>query len=149
MATRSAIGIKHGDRIKAVYCHWDGYIEHVGLCLHTYYQDSIKVNKLIAMGDLSGIGADIGEKHKFGNKAEYLSDGCATECTFYTRDREEDAPFKSFGSDIVESAEEAFVDHYDGCGAEYYYLYDHGVWYVKDHRKEFVPLHEALARVAA
>ena len=30
MATRSAIGIKHGDRVKGVYCHWDGYPEQIG-----------------------------------------------------------------------------------------------------------------------
>jgi len=143
MSTRSAIGIKHGDRIKAIYCHYDGYVGHVGLCIDTYYQDSIKVNKLISMGDMSGIGADIGEKHAFGNRAEYLNDGCATECTFYTRDREEDAPFLSLGS------EKDFIDNYEGCGCEYFYLYDHGVWYVKDHRKEFVPLHEALAKIVA
>ena len=144
MATRGAIGIKHGDRIKAIYVHWDSYVEHVGLCLHTYYQDSIKVNKLISMGDMSGIGAEIGEKHAFGNRAEYLPDGCARECTFYKRDRaEEGVEFQSFDN------EASFIDYYRGTGAEYYYLYDHGVWYVKDHRKEFVPLHEALAKVAA
>ena len=144
MATRSAIGIKHGDRIKAIYCHWDGYVEHVGLCLHTYYRDSVKVSKLISMGDLSGIGADIGEKHAFGNRAEYLPDGCATECTFYDRDRgEKEATFQSF-------ADEAdFVDHYEASGCEYFYLYDHGVWYVARRKDEFKPLHEALAKVAA
>jgi hypothetical protein len=143
MSTRSAIGIKHGLRIKAIYCHFDGYVEHVGLCLHTYYRDSIKVNKLISMGDMSGIGAEIGEKRAFGNRAEYLADGCATECTFYTRDRGEDAPFKSFAS------EAEFVDHYEGCASEYFYLYDHGVWYVADRKGEFKPLHEELAKVAA
>ena len=143
MATRSAIGIKHGDRIKAVYCHWDGYVEHVGLCLHTYYQSSVKVNNLISMGDISGIGADIGEKHEFGNRAEYLPDGCARECTFYTRDRSEDAPFKSFGS------EAEFVDHYEGCSSEYFYLYDHGVWYYCKHNTAFKPLHEAFIKETA
>lgn len=143
MATRGAIGIKHGNRIKAIYVHYDSYISHVGLCLNTYYQDSIKVNKLISMGDMSGIGAEIGTKHKFGNRAEYLDNGCATECTFYTRDRGEDAPFKSFGG------EAEFVDHYEGCGSEYFYLYDHGVWYVADHKGKFAPLHEELAQVAA
>lgn len=143
MATRSAIGIKHGDRIKAIYCHWDGYIEHVGLCLHTYYQDSIKANKLISMGDVSGIGAEIGEKHKFGNRAEYLPDGCATECTFYTRDRGEDAAFKSFAT------EAEFVEHYEHCGAEFFYLYDHGVWYVSARGREFNPLHELLNQETA
>ena len=138
MATRSAIGIKYGTRIKAVYCHWDGYIDHVGSILDTYYRDSIKVSKLIAMGDLSNIGADIGEKHDFGERATYLPDGSATQCTFYTRDRGELAFFKSF------SGEEEFVDYYQGCGSEYFYLYDHGVWYVKAYKKDFEPLHETI-----
>lgn len=111
MATRSAIGIKHGDRIKAIYCHWDGYIEHVGLCLHTHYQDSIKVNKLISMGDMSGIGADIGVQHAFGTigmtkeeKEAYEAEH-GNSCTFYGRDRGEEAvEFKSF------SHEADFVD---------------------------------------
>lgn len=144
MATRSAIGIKHGDRIKAVYCHWDGYLEHVGAVLNVYYQDSIKVNKLISMGDLSGIGADIGEEHKFDQRKDYLDDGIATECTFYKRDRsEEGVEFKSF------DGEEEFMDYYDGCGAEYYYLYDHGVWHVNAYRRGFEPLHEELAKEEA
>lgn len=143
MATRSAIGIKHGHRIKAIHCHWDGYVEHVGLCLNTYYQASSKVNKLISMGDMSGIGADIGQKHAIGNCAEYLADGCATECTFYTRDRGEDAPFQGFGS------ETEFVAHYEHSGCEYFYLYDHGVWYVAGRKGEFTPLHEALVKETA
>lgn len=137
MATRSAIGIKHGTRIKAVYCHYDGYLEHVGRALHIHYQDSIKVNKLIAMGDMSGIGAEIGEKHVFNERSEYLPDGIATECTFYNRDRgEEDVGYRSFAS------EAEFIDYYNGCGCEFYYLYDHGVWYYSAGR-EFSPLHES------
>ena len=143
MATRSTIAVKHGDRIKAIYCHWDGYLEHVGQTLHTYYQDSIKVNKLISLGDLSGLGADIGEKHSFDQPAEYLADGIARQCTFYGRDREEEAvDFKSFAN------EAEWLDYYDGAGAEFYYLYDHGVWYVSAYRKELTPLHEELAKVA-
>lgn len=137
MSTRSAIGIKHGNRIKAIYCHYDGYLEYVGRVLNTYYQDSVKVNKLIAMGDMSCLGADIGDKHKFNNRSDYLADNTARECTFYGRDRgEENVEFKSFAS------EDEFVDYYDGCGCELYYLYDHGVWYYSK-GKDFAALHES------
>ena len=131
MSTRSAIGIKHGTRIKAIYVHFDGYLGHVGLALNTYYQDSIKVNKLISMGD-------------FDHDKDYLADGIASVCTFYKRDRQEEAvEFKSFDN------EESFMDYYDGCGVEYYYLYDHGVWYVNAYRRGFEPLHLELAREEA
>ena len=141
MATRSAIGIKHGDRIKAVYCHYDGYLEQVGRALYTHYQSSVKVNKLISMGDMSCIGADVGEKHVFNERSEYMPDGIATECTFYGRDRgEEGVEHKSFAT------ETDFIDYYNGCGCEFYYLYDHGVWYVsQNHRNNFKPLHEVLS----
>ena len=143
MSTRSAIGIKHGDRIKAVYCHYDGYLEYVGRILNDYYQSSVKVNKLISLGDMSCIGADIGEKHEFDRRSEYLDDNTARECTFYGRDRgEENVEFKSFAS------ENEFVEYYEGCGCEFFYLYDHGVWYCST-GNEFTPLHEELAKVVA
>ena len=137
MATRSAIGIKHGDRIKAIYSHYDGYVEHLGRALYTHYQSSAKVNKLISMGDMSVIGAEIGEKHPFNERSEYLPDGIATECTFYNRDRgEQDVGYRSFAT------ETDFIDYYDGSGVQFYYLYDHGVWYYSSGR-DFTPLHES------
>ena len=148
MGTRSAIGIKHGDRVKAIYAHWDGYIEHNGQILHEFYSNSVDVNRLIAHGDVSSLGATVGEKVDFGRRwtdEEYIPVGqthAAPQCIFYSRDRGEDAPHKSFDS------EEAFVDFYDGSGAEFYYLFDHGVWYVKAYQGEFEPLHEELARLA-
>ena len=145
MATRSAIGIKHGTVIKAVYCHWDGYMEHNGVILNEFYSNSVDVNRLIATGDVSSLGAQVGEKIDFGHRWEdtdYIKVGethVAPQCTFYSRDRGEDAPFCTF------QTETDFVDHYDGCGAEFYYLYDHGVWYVSQHHQNnFQPLHEVL-----
>lgn len=122
MSTRSAIGIKHGDIIKAVYCHYDGYPEYVGRTLLLYYPDSIKVNKLIAMGDMSCLGAAIGEKVKFSHRSNYLDNGIAEQCTFYNRDRgESDAGFRTF------QTEQQFVDEFES-GEEFYYLYDRGTW---------------------
>jgi hypothetical protein len=148
MATRSAIGIKHGDRIKAIYAHWDGYIEHNGVILEEFYSDSVAVNKLIANGDVSSLGASVGKKVDFGHRwedSDYIKVGgthVAPQCVFYSRDRGEDAPFKSFAS------ESEFANHYNACGSEYFYLYDHGVWYVRmGTRFAFKPLHEELNRV--
>ena len=123
MGTRSAIGIKHGDVVKAIYCHYDGYLEYMGRVLTLYYQDSIKVNKLISMGDMSGIGAAIGSKHSFNDRANYLDNGIAEQCTFYARDRgEENAEFRTFQS------EQEFVDEF-AAGEEFYYLFKDNRWY--------------------
>jgi hypothetical protein len=139
MGTRSTIAVKHGDRIKAVYCHWDGYIEHNGAILLEHY-NSAKANNLVALGDISSLREEIGLQHSFDLRAVEGSEE-ATWTTFYGRDRgEEGTEFKSFGS------EAEWMDYYDGSGAEFYYIMDSGVWYVSAYRKEFTPLHEAVIK---
>jgi hypothetical protein len=146
MGTRSTIAVKHGDRIKAVYCHWDGYVEGVGATLLEHYQASPKANNLVALGNISSLQADIGEQHAF---SKFDTPGIEMRvhnedwCTFYGRDRGEPGQeFKSFGT------EAEWMDYYDGSGAEYYYIMDNGVWYVSAYRKEFKPLHEAVKETA-
>lgn len=133
MGTRSAIGIKHGDVVKAVYCHWDGYLEHNGLILARFYDNSVKVNKLISMGDMSSLGASIGEKHAFDqpSPAETLEE---TVCKFYKRDRgEEGTEFRTYQN------EEDFLKNFN-MGEEYHYLFDNGKWYYSAYGEEFKPL---------
>ena len=133
MGTRSAIGIKHGDVVKAVYCHWDGYLEHNGLILARFYDNSVKVNKLISMGDMSSLGAIIGEKHNFDqpNLAETLEE---TVCKFYKRDRgEENVDYRTF-KDVQD-----FLENFN-AGEEYHYLFDNGKWYYSAYGEELKPL---------
>lgn len=60
MATRSTIGIRHADgTVKKIYCHWDGYIEHNGAILQKYYNTAEKLEKLLALGNLSCLGPEI------------------------------------------------------------------------------------------
>ena len=116
MGTRSAIGIKHGDVVKAIYCHWDGYLEHNGLILAQYYNDSVRINKLISMGDLSILAEKIepeeGEilTHTFREPIDDV-------CVFFKRDRgEEDVDFKTFQN------EQDYLDNFD-MGVDYHYLF--------------------------
>jgi len=149
MGTRSSIAIKHGERIKAIYCHWDGYLEGVGATLSEHYSSSPKVNNLIALGDVSSLGEEIGVEHAFSTmnltdeekQAYELEHGRS--CTFYGRDRgEEGVEFRSFGS------EAEWIDHYEGAGAQYFYLFDHGVWYYST-GGDLLPLHEHLKQETA
>jgi hypothetical protein len=123
----------HGDKVKSVYCHWDGYLEHNGKILQEHY-DSAKANHLVALGDLSSLRKDIGEKHPFSKfdlatQIEQRLHEEATEnmCTFYGRDRgEKDTEFQ-----VAQTFAE-FLEQCDGCAAEYYYIMKDGVWYVGD-----------------
>ena len=66
MATRSRIGILNDDgTVDSIYCHWDGYLSHNGKILFEHYTDPAVVQELIALGDISSLGIDIGEKHPF------------------------------------------------------------------------------------
>ena len=140
MSTRSAIAIMHGERAKSVYCHWDGYLEHNGFILQNFY-DTTKTNKLISMGDISSLGAEIGDKHDFDERTdpETYAD---TRCTFYTRDRSEETTWKSFGS------LDEMVDYYKGSWCEYLYVMRDGVWYYTSlNSVNLQPLKEALDKI--
>ena len=129
MGTRSRIGVMHGTVCKSVYCHWDGYLEHNGAILQEHY-DSARANNLVALGDLSSLRANIGEKHAFSQfdlRAEEVAGyKLLTEnmCTFYGRDRGETGiEFK------VAHTFADFLEQCDNCGAEYYYVMENGEWY--------------------
>jgi hypothetical protein len=140
MATRSAIGVMHGDVCKAVYCHWDGYLENNGAILLEHY-DSVKANNLVALGDISSLRSNIGEKHDFG---DYKTADEKEWTTFYGRDRgETGTAFKTFHT------HQDFINYFDGSGCEYYYLMKDGVWYFQAYNGPLKPLKEELESISA
>ena len=154
MGTRSRIGVMHGDNVKSVYCHWDGYLQHNGAILQEHY-DSAKANQLVALGDLSSLRPNIGEKHAFSQfelRAEEVAGfKLLTEnmCTFYGRDRGETGTEWKTHTNFVD-----FFAEVEGSWCEWYYIMRDGVWYVgnryeTDERffQKLVPLAEALATV--
>jgi hypothetical protein len=124
MSTRSRIGVMHGDKVKSIYCHNDGYLDYNGRILQTHY-DSVKANQLVALGDMSILKAHIGEKHAF-SKFEFDIEHRVHNdewCTFYGRDRgEKGVEFK-----VAHSFEE-FLEQCDNSSAEYYYIMVNGEW---------------------
>jgi hypothetical protein len=141
MATRSRIGVQHGNVIKSIYCHWDGYLEGVGNMLQEHY-DSTKANNLVALGNLSSLGQDIGEAHPFSphDLPEKLRNMTHDEfkvkfgnmCTFYGRDRgDEDVGWK------VAHTFEEFLNQVDASCGKYYYVMKNGTWYCGSMSGEF------------
>ena len=154
MGTRSRIGVMHGDNVKSVYCHWDGYLEHNGAILQEHY-DSVKANQLVALGDFSSLRPEIGEKHAFSQfelRAEEVAGfKLLTEnmCTFYGRDRGETGTEWKTHTNFVD-----FFAEVEGSWCEWYYVMRDGVWYVGNCHKtdeqfyqKLVPLTEALATI--
>lgn len=115
MATRSVIAIEVDGKIISAYCHWDGYLEHNGEILNTHYRNPEKILQLISLGDMSSLGAEIGEKHDFDNR-ERKDWTC-----YYGRDRgEEGTESRSW------TTTEAMVEHHWDC--EYFYLWTNNRW---------------------
>jgi len=102
MATRSLIGIKLGDYIKTIYCHWDGYPQHNGKLLMENYNTPTAIFDLLELGDLSS-----------------LAETPAT-CTAYHRDRKE--PYGMVEARDVDP-EDLFTVGKD-YGVDYVYVYN-------------------------
>jgi hypothetical protein len=117
MGTRARIAVENPDKsYTSIYTHWDGYPDSHGTTLMEHYTDPAKIAELMALGDLSSLGASIGTKHSFGAR----TDG---ECTAYGRDRGET------GIDAVTSATYADLAKLtQDCGGEWLYVFRDGQW---------------------
>lgn len=121
MGTRSTIGLEYPDgTVRRIYCHWDGYPDNNGKILVEHYTTPEKISALLDLGDLSSLGAEIGEKHDF----DARPDG---QCTAYGRDRGEDDTEARFFEDSS-----AFFR----AGQEYDYLFRNGEWWMTGHDDE-------------
>ena len=129
MATRSLIGIKLGDIVKTIYCHWDGYPEHNGQLLVNNYTSPSAVFDLLELGDLSAL------------------DETPAKCTAYHRDRKE--PWGMVEPrEIAYDELDAVAKDYD---AEYVYIYnDEFEWecYSLDYRSGKLDPVEILSNIA-
>jgi len=85
MVTNSTIAIQNIDgTVHQIYCHYDGYIEHNGRILKTYYNTAEKVKELIALGGMSSLAPNI-----VGSDAHSFDTPDKDVCVFYGRDRGE------------------------------------------------------------
>ena len=99
MGTRSMVGVMVGDKCRAVYVHFDGYLSGNGAELQGYTTEA-EVLELIADGDRSS-----------------LTNG------FY-KDRGETGVDPTTYDTFAE-----FFNAVEGCWGEWYYVFKDGVWY--------------------
>lgn len=132
MGTRSTIAVVHADgTVSQVYCHWDGYPSHNGAILLEHFTTLEKIEKLISLGDLSSLAADLGAKQDFDDPVPHT-------CVFYGRDRGETDVDAARFLDLAEYKRGSQSQEYD-------YLFYNNCWYVSDHRNPFEELHTVLA----
>ena len=87
MSTRSYIAMKTGENTyRAVYCHYDGYLEYNGRMLLEHYNTQERVEKLLDLGCISSLREklepDAGSHHCFDTPDKDVT-------VFYGRDRGE------------------------------------------------------------
>lgn len=134
MSTNSAIGVVINGKIKAVYCHWDGYVDGVGKMLFKHY-DQKKTEVLVSKGSVSSLQRDIGVKHPFSTYTLSDADRAKYEnmTTFYRRDRGE----TDVSAKVFDTAED-FLKYF---GAEFWYLLGtDGVWYFSEGDMDWKPV---------
>ena len=103
MGTRSKVGVMlPSGKVRAVYVHWDGYLDGVGAYLQDF-KTQAAVEELISHGDRSSIEGP------------------------YYKDRGEDGVEPQEYATFDE-----FYEGCDACWAEYYYIFKDGVWYCGD-----------------
>ena len=139
MATRSFIGIVEEDKIKGIYCHWDGYISHNGEILYKHYNNIDKIKELIELGGLSILAPNIHpNKDKVHNFDNYQDDVVVA----YHRDRGEDKEIL-----IFENAKE-IQDYIKDVWIDYTYIFKDNEWYVveniDDNNMKFYKLSDLL-----
>ena len=99
MGTRSFVGVMIGDQCRAIYVHYDGYLEGVGADLQDYTtQDSVE--QMISQGDRTSLHGP------------------------YYKDRGDDNVKPQDYKDFTE-----FFEAADGAWCEWYYIFKDGVWY--------------------
>lgn len=118
MSTNSRIGkLLPNGKVKTITCHWDGYVHGgVGEDLLNHWNDEIKIDELLKLGNLSALGKEIGEEQNFNDIQSHNQDWCLA----YGRDRGE----KKMEAKII-PLEEFEKD----LNWPYLYLFKDGEWF--------------------
>jgi len=113
MPTRSDIIVQRADgKWARIYCHSDGYLSHNGKILFEHYTDQKKVDRLVALGDLSWLGPEIGRKIDFDITMKLYSlyrDGKLSEAEYDKRRDAANGQCRAYGRDRGEKGTSATV----------------------------------------
>jgi hypothetical protein len=122
MATRSTIAVKTKDNaVRSIYCHYDGYPEHMLPTLKEHYTDAEKIIDLIELGDISYLAEEVGtEKQDFESPTQGIT-------LAYGRDRGETGVDTATHTDL-----EGWLEDRKESWCVYGYLWTGTEWEVFD-----------------
>ena len=112
MGTRSAIGVRKGNTVDFVRCHYDGYPKHVGNALVKYFNDAEKAEALLDAGNYIAI--DVTEQEVSADEIPVKLFGCLS-VTSNEPGSKKTCQYKEFGSTKQRKHD---------WDIEYYYLFD-------------------------
>ncbi len=117
MSTQALIGKLLPDgRVRYIYLHQDGYFSHAGRILRTFYRTERRLDALLALGNLSGLGPT-----PYGKDASTDRALDKVRCRAYIRD---------FGREEKEERAATAADReLFSLQNDIVYLYDRGRWY--------------------
>jgi len=125
--------------ILSIYSHSDGYPSYQGDILLKHWQDPEKIKSMLAEGDMSMLGEELGEKHPFQpdyndpNGVDTWEATYGTMCRFYARDRGDG------GTKALESVNErALISLANNGYEEFVYLWKDGKWYYTPTKEDAV-----------
>lgn len=137
MATRSTIAVQHADgTVSQIYSHWDGYLDHNGQLLQSFYNSQELAEALVSLGDISSLNErrdPLGTTHSFDSPEKDVT-------IYYGRDRGEDGCAPSRFADVAEYFKAEAWQEYD-------YLFINGEWLVRYDGADFIQLATALTAV--
>ncbi len=118
MGTRSLIGHELPNKtVRWIYCHWDGYLSHVGKTLLEHYTTKEKVMSLLDLGNLSSLEKNL------------LPEGP------HSYDKPEKDVVIAYGRDRGEPDQEAgtgSIQEFEQAGEAYNYLFRDGEWFYQE-----------------
>lgn len=147
MSTHANIAIlKPNGNIQSIYCHFDGYPQHVGQILHDHYNNQERVQQLIALGNISSLGEklepselEIKYKHRYSNEFALLDEAekerLSNDAQFHTRRID-------LGS---EPTENKALNHL--CLEEYIYIFTPRGWYMVSPSDPFAITNQEMTRL--
>lgn len=129
MGTRALIGKRQGDKVRFIYNHSDGYVEHLGKTLLKNYKDSSSVDSLLDLGDINYLHSSL-RKTKKDHVRLYTSYDKRTGQRIDKAENAKECELMDFIANRV-------------GGEGYFYLWDNGSWWVcLDAERGWYPLRD-------